>query len=37
MYVTMGWRLLNDEEILHVHNGIYSKIKLKVSEMGWDI
>jgi len=21
--VTMSWRLLNDEEIFHVHNGIY--------------
>jgi len=31
----MGWRLLNDEEILHVHNGKYSRDnKIKVSSMG---
>jgi len=23
----MGWRLLNEEEILHVNNGMYSKKK----------
>ena len=31
----MGWRLLNDEEILHVHYGIYSrKINLKLVRCG---
>ena len=30
IYVRVGWRLMNDEEILHVHNGICMRtIKLK--------
>jgi hypothetical protein len=33
--VTIGWRLLNDEEILHVHNGIYSRIT-KLKPVRWD-
>jgi hypothetical protein len=30
----MGWRLINDEEILHVHNGIYRRI-IKLKPVRW--